>query len=156
MKRRRPNYWLVKIHRNYTLEDAATLLEVHKNTVRAWIKQGLATCDAKRPILILGQVLRDFLKAKRTKNKQKCQPGEIFCLRCRAPKIPAGDMADYLPSTPTLGSLIGICPCCNAMMYQRVNPAKLDLIRGKLDIRFPQAPQHIVESIEPFVNSDLR
>jgi predicted DNA-binding protein (UPF0251 family) len=38
-----PNYRLVKIHRIYTVEDAARCLAVHKNTVRRWIKAGLPT-----------------------------------------------------------------------------------------------------------------
>jgi len=38
-----PNHRLVKIHRIYTVEDAACCLAVHKNTVRRWIKAGLPT-----------------------------------------------------------------------------------------------------------------
>ncbi len=38
-----PNHRLVKIHRSYTVEDAARCLAVHKNTVRRWIKAGLPT-----------------------------------------------------------------------------------------------------------------
>jgi hypothetical protein len=49
MRKRRPNYRLVKIHRCYTVEEAARLLGTHKNTVRAWVRAGLPTCDSKRP-----------------------------------------------------------------------------------------------------------
>ncbi len=139
MRKRRPNYRLVKIHRNYTVEDVARLFGIHKNTVRAWVKAGLPTCDGKRPILILGRELAGYLKARRTKNKRPCQPGEFYCLRCRAPKQPDGDMADYLPITERLGNLEGICPDCGAMIYRRASLAKLDQIRGKLDITFREA-----------------
>ena len=67
MGKRHPNHRLVKIHRNYTVDDVSRLLGVHKNTVRAWIKAGLPVMDEKRPLLILGYVLRDFLKSRRTK-----------------------------------------------------------------------------------------
>jgi hypothetical protein len=65
-------------------------------------------------------------------------------------------MAEYRPGTATLGNLIGICPCCESMMFRRVNVAKLEQICGKLDIALPQAPLHIGESTELSVNSDFR
>ena len=41
MRKRHPNPRLVKIHRNYTVEEIATLFGIHKNTVRDWVKAGL-------------------------------------------------------------------------------------------------------------------
>lgn len=139
MPKRRPNYRLAKIHRSYTVEEAARLFGVHKNTVRAWVKAGLPTCDSKRPTLILGRELAAYLQARRTKNKQHCKPGEIYCVRCRAPKRPAGNMADYEPITTGLGMLSGICPVCGGMIYQRASRAKLPEISAKLDITFTVA-----------------
>jgi excisionase family DNA binding protein len=139
MGTRHPNSRLAKIHRNYTVVEIAALLGVHRNTVRAWIKQGLPTCDSGRPTLILGQALRAFLEARRTQNKQPCGVGQIYCVRCHAPRRPAGDMADYQPVTITVGNLVGMCPTCETMMYRRVNLAKLEQIRGNLDVRMPHA-----------------
>lgn len=156
MGTRHPNPRLAKIHRNYTVEDVASLFGVHRNTVREWVKRGLPTSDNKRPMLILGRDLAAFLQARRAKNKRTCQPGEIYCVRCRAPKAPAGDMADYQPVTETLGNLVAICPDCNSIMNRRVSMAKLGQVLGKMDITFPQALRHIVESNQPTVNSDLR
>ena len=90
MRKRHPNHRLVKIHRSYTVEEIAKLFGIHKNTVRGWVKSGLATSDDKRPMLILGHDLAAFLQARRVKNKRPCKPGEIYCVRCRAPKFPAG------------------------------------------------------------------
>ncbi len=155
MRKRRPNYRLVKIHRNYSVEDVARLFGTHKNTVRAWVKAGLPTCDGKRPLLILGLDLAAYLKARRTKNKRPCQAGEIYCVRCRSPKRPLGDMADYLPIAESLGNLEGICPDCEAMIYRRASLAKLAQIRGKLDITFVEAQRQVRESNSPTVNSDF-
>lgn len=155
MATRHPNHRLAKIHRNYTVEEIAKLFGNHRNTVREWVKRGLPTIDHRRPMLIHGSELVAFLQARRLKNKRKCQPGEIYCVRCRSPRNPAGDMVDYQPITTTLGNLIGICPCCESMIYRRVNPAKLEQIRGKLDITMPQALPHIDKSTQPSVNSDL-
>lgn len=156
MKKRHPNPRLVKIHRSYTVEEIVNLFGKHKNTVSGWIKAGLPTLDDKRPMLIPGQALYAFLQAKRTKHKRPCKPGELYCVRCRAPKSPAGDMADYQTVTETLGNLIGICPVCDKIMNRRVSMAKLGQVRGQMDITMPQALQHIVESNQPTVNSDLR
>jgi len=156
MSKRHPNPRLPKIHRTYTVEEVAALFGVHRNTVREWVKRGLPTNDDRRPMLILGRDLVAFLHARRAKNKQTCQPGEIYCVRCRAPKAPAGDMADYQPVTETLGNLIAICSDCEAIIYRRVNLTKLEQVRGKLDITMPQALPHIDESAQPCVNSDLR
>ncbi len=156
MRKRRPNHRLVKIHRSYTVEEIADLFGVHKNTVRGWVKAGLATSDDKRPMLILGHDLSAFLQARRIKNKQTCKPGEIYCVCCRAPKFPAADMAEYSPVTERFGNLIAICPDCGSIMNRRVNLAKIEQVRGKMDISFPQAMRHIVESAKPTENSDLR
>lgn len=139
MNKRRPNPRLAKIHRNYTVNEIATLYGIHRNTVRAWIKRGLPTVDGKRPALILGRELVVFLQARRLRNKRTCAPGEIYCVRCREPRTPAGDMADCVALTDTLGTLVGICPICECIIYRRVNLAKLDQVRGKLDISMPKA-----------------
>lgn len=153
---RHPNYRLVKIHRNYTVEEAAILLGVHKNTIRQWVKQGLPVSDGQRPMLFLGREFKVFLQARRTKNKRQCEPGEIYCVKCRAPKKPASGMMDYYPRSVSLGKLVGICPDCGSIMNQLVCLAKLELIQRQMDITFPQALRHIVESDQPIVNSDLK
>jgi Helix-turn-helix domain len=155
MGKRRPNYRQVKVHRNYTVEEIANLLDVHKNTVREWLKSGLPVIDDKRPMLILGQDLVGFLQTRRTKNKKTCQPGQMYCVRCRAPKLAAGDMADYQPQSEKLGMLKAICPDCHSMMNRRVSIANLTQVRGKLAIAFPQGLEQVSNRFQPTVNSDL-
>jgi len=132
---RKLNHRLAKIHRTYTVEEVARRWGVHRNTVRQWVKLGLRTIDGKRPMLIHGRELAEFLQARRQQNKRKCRPGEIYCVRCRAPRVPAGNMADYEPQTDVLGSLIGICPSCDCVIYRRVNVTRLEEVRGELDVR---------------------
>src|SRR3954470_9567922 len=99
------NYRLLKIHRSYTVEDVASLYGVHKNTVREWLRTGLSVCNERRPILILGSDLAEFLLKRRNARRCKCGPGFMYCLRCRSPQLPAGGMADYVAKSPTLGNL---------------------------------------------------
>jgi hypothetical protein len=151
---RHPNPRLAKIHRSYSVEDLARLFRVHKNTVRNWLQQGLEPIDDQRPILIRGQEVRRFLVERRARTKQTCGPGRIYCLPCRAPKLPAGKIAECIQAGHTIGTLQGICPDCDRMIYRRVNPQKLEAIRGDLDITVRQARPRIEETAKPNVNCD--
>ena len=51
-----PNHRLLKIHRSYTVEEVASVLDVHRNSVRNWLRSGLDAIDQRRPTLILGKV----------------------------------------------------------------------------------------------------
>jgi hypothetical protein len=62
-----PNPRLAKIHRNYSVEDTARLFNVHKNTVRNWLKDGLEPIDDQRPTLVRGEELRRFLNDRRAR-----------------------------------------------------------------------------------------
>lgn len=153
-RRPRPNPRRVKIHRSYTVEEAAACTGVHRNTVRAWIGSGLSVVDRRRPTLIHGLDLRHFLEARRRKGKAPLAAGEIYCVRCRAPKSPAGAMADYLPLAPAAGNLRGICPDCDLLIHRRVSLAKLEAVRGNLEIAFPHDPPRIGDSPDPCENRD--
>ena len=129
---------------------------IHKNTVRNWVKNGLATIDSKRPMLIFGSDLVKFLQERRTKNKQTCKPGELFCVRCHVPRPAAEDMADYTPINEKVGNLTAICPACDTLMNRRVSLAKIGEVRGNIDITFPEELRHIVDTLKPSVNCDFR
>jgi hypothetical protein len=144
----------VKLHHSYTISELSTVIGAHKHTIGRWIAAGLTTTDARRPLLIHGADFRAFMKS-REPIKQRCQPGEFYCLRCRAPRRPALDMADYHPRTALRGSLSGICPVCERMIYRATTIAKLDQISGGLDVAFPKAEQCISDRASALLNVDL-
>ena len=144
-----------KIHRNYTVEEIALLYSVHKNTVRLWLKDGLPAIDQRRPILISGADLRRYWQNKWVSRKRKCQPYEMYCMRCRIPQRPAENMADYEPLNLDNGRLIGLCPGCGGIINKFVKSTRLDELRDQLDITQTQPLKHISESDNPLVNSDF-
>lgn len=146
---------LAKINRSYSVRELADVYGVHINTVGQWIKRGLQLCDDSRPVVILGTHVREFHRKNRAARRCTCQPGEIYCMGCKAARVPAGGMADYQPKTATAGAFVGICPQCESMMYRRVSLAKLSLAKGDLDISFPQAPSRIGDTRDPFVDRDF-
>ncbi|MGH3426019.1 MAG: helix-turn-helix domain-containing protein [Mycobacteriales bacterium] len=152
---RHPNPRLIKLNRSYNVDEISRVLRVHKNTVRNWMKQGLSLIDDRRPALILGPALREFLEMRRAKAKRPCPPGYLYCVACHGPKRPALGMVDYLPLTATAGNLRGICPDCNRFIHRRVSVAKLDDEKAHLDVRFTQPRPRIGESASPTVSCDL-
>ena len=102
----------VKIHSQYTYEQAADLLGVSVQTVRLWRRSGLQVLDSQKPHLILGFALKDFL------NKRTCKPGrrlardQFLCMTCNAPKRAAEGIADYWPYTAMRGRLEVLCETC--------------------------------------------
>lgn len=144
MTKRSYNPCLAKTHHSYKVGEVADLYGIHKNTVLIWKKQGLPTVDNLKPFLINGPELRKFLEARRRKNKCKCQIDEIYCVKCRAPKKPAGNMADYNPPIKgDLGSIVGLCPDCGNLIYRRTSTKRLELIRRHIDITLPMANQQL-------------
>ena len=139
MSKRHPNPRLIKINRSYEVGEVAAILGVHKNTVRAWIKSGLTVVDTRRPTLILGVTLRSFLQERRIKNKRPCRPGELYCFRCRAPRRPAGNMADFQPDTDAVGSLVALCCDCETIMNKRVGTANLPQIAAQIEVTITEA-----------------
>lgn len=156
MRCRHPNPRRVKIHRSYTIQEAAEALGVHVNTIRNYVRRGLQLVDDDRPLLILGSALRQYLVDGRRAARQRCGPGDIFCIRCRSPKKPAARMADYIPITEGSGNLRGICPDCNLLIHRRVSWAALEAVRGDLDVTFPEGLPRIGESSAPSLECNLK
>ncbi len=129
----RLNWRLVKIHHSYTVDEAARLLGRSKGTVRRWLKAGLTALTDRKPILILGGDLADFLKG-RAKPRARCGPGQCFCFRCRAPRNAAYGMADVELLSPASGSLQALCSVCGTIMYRRISLQQLGSLRAILDV----------------------
>jgi hypothetical protein len=135
MANRRVDPRRIKIHFAYSVEEAAAALGTHKNTIRAWIKQGLSVADDRRPIVMSGAAIRTFMHARVTARKRPLNSGEFYCFKCRSPKSPAGGMADFIESQAGLGTLCGLCPDCETIMHRRASLATLGTARAVLDVK---------------------
>ena len=81
-------------------------------------------------------------------------PGASIACRAARRRCPLGKMAECVKTGDTNGTLQGICPDCNRMIYRRINPQKIDAVRGDLDVTFTQAEPRIEETAKPNVNCD--
>ena len=155
MKRRRINPRLAKIHWSYDVAELAKVFGVCRGTVRDWIKRGLRPMnDQRRPALFLGAEVRRFLVAERIGRKRPAPAGHVYCFKCREPRVPDGNDADYRPRTATWGMLEGICSVCGTMLYRAVSIARLAAIRGNLRIRFLNGGPRISTRPAPSLNPD--
>jgi hypothetical protein len=151
---RYPNARRFKIHRTYTVEEIARLLGVHKNTVRRWEGKGLKPIDEGRPKLFRGDLAQDFLACRREQSRQPCGPGQMYCFRCRTPKVPYGGLADLLPLTAKLATLRGICEC-ETLMHRRVSHRTIGAAARGLTATLRGAQLRIGENASPIANADL-
>lgn len=148
---RRLKWRAIRTHRNYTVDEAARELGIHKGTMRRWLKTGLPALTDQRPILILGSELVAFLKARRAP-KQTCRLDECFCFSCRVPRRPAFNVMEYIPLTATGGNLRALCEICASVMHKRISEARLVDLRTLVEVTITQASEHINERSHPSAN----
>lgn len=145
---RRAKWRSVKRHYNLTVEEAATTLGVHKGTVRRWIKKGLPALTDRKPLLILGEDLIDWLKSQR-KKPQKCAPCELYCMKCRGPRQAADAKAEFHHSSNGGGNLRARCSVCGTSMNRRIGAGQIDQFRQHLSIAITQADLDIKGCTDP-------
>src|ERR1700724_951642 len=134
MANRRIDPRRIKTHFPYTVEEAADALGVRKNTVRMWIKGGLAVADDRRPTVMSGAAIRAFLENRQQARKTHLKPGEFCCFRFRGPRSPPGVMLDFVTAGAGLGTLTGLCPACETIMHRRASLANLGAAKGKIEV----------------------
>lgn len=151
-KRTNPNR--IKLHRSYSPGELAGLLDVHKNTVRQWQRDGLQPIDNRRPILFTGDTVRAFLIARNASRKHPCPPGMIYCFRCREARPPAGAMADYVPMNDSSGNLRAVCATCEIIMHRRIRLAALPVTMPGIDVQVMEGERRLTGEASPSLNSD--
>ncbi len=156
MPARRMNPYRVKLLRTYTVAELAECLDVHKNTVRHWQKAGLAAIDRARPVLFHGESVRQFLSALNQNRKHACGPGQMFCVRCRAPRQPALGMVDFIARKPTSGNLRAICGTCDGVMHRSARRDDLARIMPGLTVQTVEAPLRLSGRPSPSLNCDFK
>jgi hypothetical protein len=156
VSRQRINPRTIKLHRTYSIEEAARVLSVHKNSVRGWRKQGLAPIDNSRPVLFLGCDLRAFLEQRRASRKRPCRPGTLYCFRCREPRAPALGMLDWIPINAHTGDLTALCAVCGTQMHRRARHDVLAALMPDLTVQIAKGPSRLNGESIPSLNCDIR
>ena len=135
MRKPKPNWRKVKLHRSYTVDELARTIGVAKGTVRRWLKTGLPYLSDQKPVLILGREALVFRAANKPR-KQKCKPGELYCVKCRTPRTPFENMVELMPLKSGAVNLRGLCPDCATLMHKRAALAHIDRIKRHFEVSF--------------------
>jgi hypothetical protein len=143
-RRPRSSRHRINIHRGYSVDEVARARGVTKGTVRRWTKSGLPAITDQKPLLILGEDLVEFLGMRKAPS-QRCSPFECYCVKCRAPRMPAGNMAEYVPLAPKTGNLRAICPVCFRLMHKRIRWDGLEPLRKVLTVTITQPVPSLTE-----------
>lgn len=138
---KRYNARSLKTHHNYTVEQVSEILGAHPQTIRSWSNKGLPCLRAKIPHLFIGAHVQTFLAAQSASKKQPLAPDHLYCLSCRAGKIPHESEADFIPDGGGRGRLIGLCPDCENLCNRFVSKAQIRIVAPSLTVTHqPRGP----------------
>jgi hypothetical protein len=145
---------LIKLSCIYDPAEIAKLFGIHRNTVRHWLKEGLAPIDDRRPILISGAALKAFISGRQRARKKKCASCEFFCFRCRAPRKPWGGMADFSILNDKIARAIAFCSVCETPMHRTIRRADLPKFTAAIEQQ-SMASERLIDCPDPIENCDL-
>ena len=138
---------------SYDTHEIAKLLGIHRNTVRTWFKAGLVRIDDRRPFLVLGSALKEFITERQRKRRRKCAPGEFYCFKCRAPRTPWGSTADATMHTENVIRLTALCCACETEMHRTVRRSDIPKFTAHIEIRL-MAPERLEDCSNASPNND--
>ena len=143
----------VRVHRNYTIAEAACSLGVTPNTVRRWIKDGLDAFTERRPYLVVGADLKQYVEAKRAP-KTRCALDKFYCFSCRKPRRAKLGIAAFRPMTPTSGMLNSHCDRCGSAMFRAFKVQRLpDLAQAGVEVTSERGHTDLSHAPSPLPNA---
>lgn len=116
----------IRQSRCYTVQEVSNLLGVTKGTVRSWLKLGLPYLPDGKPFLVPGDSLKTWLVVRRRSRKRRCLPDELYCCRCRMPRLAIpGSVGITIRNAKTV-TIHATCACCGSKMNKGGSHAELE------------------------------
>lgn len=122
--------------RVYTFKQAARIVGVSEVTFRKWPSQGLKIISDKRPYLVCGDDLIEFLRKRQSTNKKHMRPDQFHCFGCRGPCDPEGKIAEFQPLTDLTGRLSAKCMACGNKVGRFCSTGEVQALGETLAIAF--------------------
>lgn len=155
MKRRRKyNTRRISLKLSYSVQEIAELFNIHKHAVLIWIRSGLKIIDQKKPYLINGTDLTEFLNNRQKKRKHKCKQHEFFCFKCRLPRSSLPDHIRITTRNQHRLKISGKCEVCQTSIFKEGSVKKLTEFQKIFSVSV-QTREHIFGCNDPCVNNDI-
>ena len=138
---KRPNPRAIKAAHNYTIDQAANALGVSTGTIRSWVRSDLPLLKGQRPFLILGGALRHFLEDRAKAAKVPLKQDQLYCLRCKAGRVPMGLLVDCIPQTAKTARLLGRCGVCGGTCNRMISRSEIDHFSRIFCVAFNEGQQ---------------
>ena len=141
-KKRKPDLRRIRPSKVYTLPEIAKTMDRKSATIRSWVRKGLPLVSEQKPVLVLGASLKEWLQETWKAKTRKCQPGEMFCFKCRRPGKPKPGSVKLTARNEKTVSIKGRCAVCDTRMYQAGSLAAVEEIKKRFSPLTPQM-QHL-------------
>ncbi|MBQ6736619.1 MAG: hypothetical protein IJQ90_04005 [Alphaproteobacteria bacterium] len=131
----------------YNLNEIGNITNRSEKTVREFIKDSLKTIDNKKPFLVRGYDLIEFLKRKNIKKQHRTNFDEMFCLKCRETRTPKSKQIQIQQKESiSFISTRALCSRCGTIMNKAYKISDFDQLKRTF---------HIVEKLSIYDSDNL-
>lgn len=116
----------------YSVEEVAHILKRSKHTILQHIKDGLRTIDKKRPYLIRGDAIEEYMNVRNGKRKHKVLYNQMLCMKCKEISAPYENKVVLHDGIGILAK--GICPHCKNIMTKLYKKADIERLQNTFEI----------------------
>jgi len=146
---------VIKESLNYCVKDIAERFCVHKRTVQTWLKEGLPAIKDKKPYLVLGYELKEFIKNRQQKRKVPCKVDELYCCKCKAPRKSLNNTVDIKILNEKKLLIKGVCPVCNIKTNKILSIKSISEIQTTFTVQTIHN-KNLLGSYPPILNTDIK
>ncbi len=132
---KRANPMAVKAALAYEIGEAALALGKTPATIRNWIKDGLPVMSSRKPYLISGAAIREYLRFKYKAAKRPLDSEQLYCPACRTGQTPFAMAAILAPLTSGTSLLKGICNHCGGTCTRMISANHITDFAQTFDIK---------------------
>lgn len=123
-------------NRVYTYKVASRIVGVSEAAFRKWPDKGMRVINDKRPHLVRGADLIEFLERLQAAKKRPMTKTQFYCLRCNAPRDALGGVVEYSTITDLTGRISGLCAVCGGKIGRFCKASDLAPLSASLTISF--------------------